>query len=111
MKSIILVGCLVLGMSPVVYGAANANVAVAAEIDEDVLQQNYAELERQNIIVTVLAGQYNKELKELQGMEAIFCDHYKLDVEVWRKGGYVWSTEKKMFEERAIEENVENLKK
>ncbi len=59
-----------------------------AKVDQ-IMQENISKIRNQEIVVQVLAGQYNKELAELRKMEAIFCDIFKLDLEKWRKGEYL----------------------
>lgn len=100
-KSVMVVGCTLVGLGQMIHASEGGKGPV---IDEKILQENYANLERQNVVVTVLANQYNKELTELQRMEAIFCDHYKISVDKWRKGLYEWSSEKKEFIEKSAEQ-------
>ncbi|MBU0650297.1 hypothetical protein KKC59_00140 [bacterium] len=69
------------------------------KIEMKMLEQNIGNLRSQEIVVQVLANQYNKELAELRKMEAVFCDVYKLDVNLWRTGKYVWDQEVSNFVE------------
>lgn len=66
-------------------------------IDPQKLKENFARLQDQNIVVQVLAAQYNKELAELKRTEAIFCDFYNLDVELWRQNKYRWDEKSGQF--------------
>ncbi len=67
------------------------------QLNQERLQQDISRIKSQEVVVQVLAAQYNKELAELRRMEAIFCDVYKLDIDIWRKGQYRWNNEKGKF--------------
>lgn len=65
--------------------------------EKTVLKENIEKLRGQSIVVQVLANQYNKELAELRRMEAVFCDVFKLDIDKWRAGQYVFNQEEGRF--------------
>jgi len=79
-------------LSLFVVSAAYAEETVKNEKETAVkaMYENLSKLKSQEIVVQVLASQYNKELMELRKMEAVFCDFYQLNVESWRKGEYEW---------------------
>lgn len=63
------------------------------------VKSNAAALNLQEVTVQVLGMQYQKELANLQQMQAIFCDTYKLDVTKFRQGRYRFDEKTGKFSE------------
>jgi hypothetical protein len=97
-------------MSSLVIAGAFTSGAWAVDAgqseDQEEVKGNYARLEQQHMVVVVLADQYNKELAELRRMEAVFADHYDLDVKKWRNNKYIWNDKEKKFLLKPKEEKV-----
>lgn len=52
------------------------------------VRQNIAALNFQEVTASVLGAQYQKEVNNLQQMQAVFCDTYHLDVTKFRQRKY-----------------------
>lgn len=63
------------------------------------VKQNLSALNFQEVTAAVLGGQYQKELNNLQQMQAIFCDTYKLEVAKFRQGKYRFDEAEGKFSE------------
>lgn len=99
-----------LGWSPAVYaekGKKSEPEKVDAKADDKAkdayltqLRQNIGALNLQEVTVSVLAAQYQKELNVFQQMQALFCDTYKLDVTKFRQKGYRFDEKTTKFVEQ-----------
>lgn len=63
-------------------------------------RRNIGALNFQEVTVQILAAQYQKELNNLQQMQAVFCDTYKLDVTKFRQGRYRFDEKQAKFVEQ-----------
>ena len=63
------------------------------------VKSNAAAVNLQEVTVQVLGMQYQKEVNNLQQMQAIFCDTYKLDVNKFRQGRYRFDEKTGKFNE------------
>ncbi len=63
------------------------------------VKANAAGMNLQEVTVQVLGMQYQKELNNLQQMQAVFCDSYKLDVNKFRQGRYRFDEKTGKFNE------------
>lgn len=66
------------------------------------VRQNIGALNLQEVTVQILAAQYQKELNNLQQMQAVFCDTYKLDVTKFRQRGYRFDEKQAKFVEQEV---------
>lgn len=64
------------------------------------VKQNLAALSYQEATAAVLGAQYQKELNNLQQMQAVFCDNHKLDVAKFRQGKYRFDEKEGKFVEQ-----------
>lgn len=64
------------------------SAADRAKQEKDILIANINGLRNQELRVTILQQIVNEEIGKLRNLEAVFADHYKLDVEKFRKGLY-----------------------
>jgi len=63
-------------------------------------RQHIGALNLQEVTVQILGAQYQKELNNLQQMQAVFCDTYQLDVTKFRQGRYQFDDSQAKFVER-----------
>ncbi len=63
------------------------------------VKSNAAAMNLEEVTVQVLGMQYQKELANLQQMQAVFCDSYKLDVTKFRQGRYRFDEKTGKFNE------------
>jgi len=87
-------------------GAPQKEQAIAAAPDQTAGEQkqalinNFTILQNREARVVVLQQLLNREMEEMRKMEAAFCDNYKLDVDKWRRGGYIYDEKEGKFVER-----------
>lgn len=87
--------------------AAEVKAAPAAGTEEqqkkaflEQVKANIAALNLQGVTVQVLGMQFQKEQNNLQQMQAVFCDSYKLDVTKFRQGLYRFDEKEGKFVEQ-----------
>ena len=81
--------------------AKEAPKAAPTTTSVDQVKQRIQSLMVQEMTVRVLGMQYQKELGNLQQMQAVFCDTYKLDVARFREGRYRYNDKEDKFIEQA----------
>jgi hypothetical protein len=77
-----------------------------AQREKDVLIANIVALRNKETRVTVLQQLLNDEMNGLRRMQAVFCDQYKLDLNKFRAGQYVYDEEKGKFVEKKAEPEI-----
>jgi hypothetical protein len=78
--------------------------SVAAPSVEDAARQeliaNITAMRNAEIRVAVLQQLLAEESAKLMNIQAVFCDRYKLDVDKWRRGLYIYDDKQQKFVEQ-----------
>lgn len=68
--------------------------------EKEILIANINNMRNQELRVAILQQLLNEEMGKLRNTEAVFCDQYKLDIDKFRQGLYLYDDKQAKFVEQ-----------